>query len=350
MALALLAELAQSYFDVRLHLDPPSGARFGRFSADALRPHLAALKALTGALEELEPPDLDSEIDRTALLNDVRVLLYRCERERVFARDPAQWLQRVIDGAEPDRLADLPAFLDDAREALLAPVGLFAATALELLDDAKAAVQQERQALAALADFAADLERWSQGGPGHFAAGEDAFNFHLHYEHALRDTAPELWRYGHRLVEELKAGAAIEGHGGAPLPELSVPPEPSLVRRMIRSPLTVHGWALYRDPLPERLLRHAVGVLLDVGLHTRGMTVAEGVALLGSHLDVDRATAEALVRRTAAAPTYALTAAVGRRELLALRDAYAGPDFPAAVRPYGALPVSLIRWGMGLGE
>lgn len=360
-----LAQLAQSYFDLRWHLDPVVANRFGRFAGEALRPHLAALKALTGALEELEPPALDDEIDRTALLNDARVVLYRYESEQVFARDPTQWVKRLIDGfsvlGEAEvivgRLGDVPAFLDDARAALVEPVGLFAETALELLPEAVAAVQGaaapadlKRAAMDALAAFKVDLDRWWQAGPGRFAAGEDAFNFHLHYEHALRDTAPELWRYGHRMVDELRAGAGVGEGEAVAVPELSLPPEASMVRRLIHSSLTLDGWALYRDPRPERLLRHAVGVLLDVGLHTRGMSVADGVELLGSHLGWERAAAEALVRRTAAAPTYALTALLGRRELLALRAAYSGPDFHAAVRPYGALPVSLMRWGLGLGE
>lgn len=379
MALAPLAELAQSYFDVRWHLDPVAATRagvphyddrFGRFAAEALRPHLAALKSVTGALEELEPPDLDTEIDRTAVLNDARVLLYRCDRERVFTRDPAQWTRRIADGLtiarEPAallaRLADLPAFLDDARSALVEPVGLFADTALAELAEAEAAARQAAEradapaevlgpALAALAAFRGDLERWSLGGPGRYAAGEDAFNFHLHYEHALRDTAPELWRYGHRMMEELEAAGAAPPRAAEPLPELAVPEQGSLVRRLVRTPLTVEGWALCREESPEQLLRQAVAVLLDVGLHTRGMSVADGVALLATHHATDGDAALALVRRTAAAPTYTLCAAVGRRELVRLREAFPSTAaFAAAVRPYGALPVSLMRWGLGLGE
>src|SRR5256886_11255125 len=38
-----------------------------------------------------------------------------------------------------------------------------------------------------------------------FALGEEDLNFHLHYEHALRDTAPELWRYGLHLKDEVEA-------------------------------------------------------------------------------------------------------------------------------------------------
>ena len=364
MAVDQLTELAQSYVDLRWHLDPVAASRagirayddrFGRFAADALRPHIAALKALTGALEELEPDTLDAEIDQTALLNDVRVQLYRYERERVFARDPTQWVQRIVEGASAARLGDLAGFLDDARAALVEPVGFLAAVAMDLLPAAVRAVQQaaagtdapqeaERAALAALAALRDQLERWMEGRAGHIAVGEDAFNFHLHYEHALRDTAPELWRYAHRLIDNPPADL------GAAFPVHEPPVNPSLVRRTVRAPVTVDGWELCRDPAPERLRRHAVSALLDIGLHTRGMDPEQGVALLQQHLEIEPAEAMALVRRVAANPTYGLTAIAGWREWLALRGAYRGTDFPAAVRPYGALPVSLIRWGLGLGE
>jgi uncharacterized protein (DUF885 family) len=76
------------------------------------------------------------------------------------------------------------------------------------------------------------------------------------------------------------------------------------------------------------------------------------------HLAVDREEAMEMVRRASARPTYALADAVGRRELLALRDAWraeAGPGAPLRafhdeVLSYGGLPVSLIRWGMGLDD
>src|SRR5256886_10276625 len=56
--------------------------------------------------------------------------------------------------------------------------------------------------------FERDLERWLETASEEFALGEEDFNFHLHYEHALRDTAPELWRYGMHLKEELEADLA----------------------------------------------------------------------------------------------------------------------------------------------
>src|SRR5438876_9755726 len=39
----------------------------------ALAPHLAALKSLAGALEEAAADEREDEIDRTALLNEIRV-------------------------------------------------------------------------------------------------------------------------------------------------------------------------------------------------------------------------------------------------------------------------------------
>jgi len=64
------------------------------------------------------------------------------------------------------------------------------------------------------------------------------------------------------------------------------------------------------------------------------------------------------VRRYCAWPVYQLCYAVGRRELLRLRDdfrAASGGDFTLrrfheSVLRYGGLPVTLIRWGLGLGE
>ena len=132
------------------------------------------------------------------------------------------------------------------------------------------------------------------------------------------------------------------------------------------TPLTVEGWALYCEEMmaeqgfyataEERLFQRvhllwrAVRVLLDVGLHTRGMTVTQAVDFLAARLHVDRANAEAEVRRYCATPTYALSYAVGRRELLQLRQDFGASlrEFHDAIMPFGGLPVSLIRWGLGL--
>jgi uncharacterized protein (DUF885 family) len=545
VAIGTLRELERSYFDIRWHLDPVAAThagvtdhdhRYGRFGARALAPHVAALKSVALALEEAPADSLDEEIDRTAMLNDARVTQRRFEREQPQTRNPEFWLSHLLNGlhallvrkdgpaaargrALVGRLEDVPALLDDARETLVRPVRVFVETALRvneagadllteivpaavrwLPEEAERVTAAAEAARAALAAFGRDLDRWRDanggdgGGGGTFALGEEGFNFRLHYEHALRDTAPELWRYGHRLVEEVEADlaqrAARLNPGGAwpelverlrqdhpsadtlvaeyaremarardfvaqrrlaPIPEapLDVVPTPAFMRPLVPfaaydgpgaysndrtglfyvtvpdpalpaaqrehllrdhcryelaatalhegypghhlhlgharshpshtrknlwTPLTVEGWALYCEDMmgeegfytseEERffqrvhLLWRATRVLLDVGLHTRGMTFEEAVTFCMDRLRIDRSTAEAEVRRYCAWPAYQLCYAVGRRELLRLRDDYRarrGADFNLrafheAILPYGGLPVTLIRWGMGLGE
>ncbi len=106
------------------------------------------------------------------------------------------------------------------------------------------------------------------------------------------------------------------------------------------------------------LLWRALRIVLDVGLHTRGMTSEEAVQLLIDRVHFDRHNAEAETRRYCATPAYQLCYAVGRREFRDLREAYRTAvggsyslrGFHDAALRYGGLPVSLIRWGMGLGE
>jgi len=531
--------IERSFFDLRWHLDPVAATqagvpgyddRYGRFSPPALAPHLAALKALAAALEETSVDGLDEEIDRTALLNEIRVTVRRYEKLRPHATNPEFWLSHLLGGlhhlllsgdrtadekarAAMGRLEDIPAFIEDARTSLTEPVEVFVETALRMSEggrlllgevaatlSAGAPGQAERlqaaadRASAALVGFEQDLTRWLDTAGDHFAIGEEEFNFLLHYQHALRDTAPELWRYGHRLKEEVEADLAQRAKrldGGRPWPELAdrlrddhpradelvdaysremarardfvaakglapipdaplsvvptpafmrpvipfaaydspgayardrkgwfyvtVPDEripaeqrerilrdhsryelaatalhegypghhlhlvtakglPSHVRKNLWTPLTVEGWALYcEDMMAEQgfyaseeemffqrvhLLWRAERILLDVGLHTRGMTAEQAVEQMVRDLHIERSNAETEVRRYCAWPAYQLCYAVGRRELLRLRDdfrAARGKSFKLrafhdAVLPYGGLPVTLIRWGLGLGE
>jgi uncharacterized protein (DUF885 family) len=531
--------IERSFFDLRWHLDPVSATqagvagyddRYGRFSPGALAPHLAALRALAAALEETTVEGLDEEIDRTALLNEIRVTVRRFEKLRPQATNPEFWLSHLLGGLHhlllsgdrtPDekaraamgRLEDIPAFVEDARATITEPVAVFVETALRMSEggrvllgevaatlSAGAPAQAERlraaadRATAALIGFEHDLGRWLDTGGDHFAIGEEAFNFLLHYQHALRDTAPELWRYGLRLKEEIEADLQVRANrldggrpwseiadrlradhpdadelvdayvtemararefvaakGLAPIPDapLGVVPTPAFMRpvipfaaydspgaytrdrtgwfyvtvpdprlpaeqqeRVLRdhcryelaatalhegypghhlqlgiakqlpshirknlwTPLTVEGWALYcEDMMAEQgfytseeelffqrvhLLWRAERILLDVGLHTRGMTPEQAVDQMVQVLHIERGNAEAEVRRYCAWPAYQLCYAVGRRELLRLRDdfrAARGDEFSLrsfhdAVLPYGGLPVTLIRWGLGLGE
>ena len=543
--MASVDDLCRSYLDLKYHFDPAAAssaglvshdARFGRFDTETVREHLSALRSLAGAVEELESEDLQAEIDRTALLGEIRSSIFRLEHERPHVRNPAWWLSHVFQGlytmlsrrngaaddgataeraaAALERLRQVPAFLDAARDTLDEPPSVFVDTALGMLGGGGELVVQlvgvldhgpaERradlqaaggQALEALKRFGTALrdEIEPASDPHAFAVGEDQFSRRLHHEHALTSGAPELWRYGLHLQEETEAAlAALAATMGArPWRELveelrgdspeadallpfyraeldrahafvrerdlvSIPREPvdlvatpgflvalvpfaayepppifleqqtgrfyvtepdpaapaeararqrrghcrhaipamvaheaypghhlqlvtaqglaSEVRRHVWTPVMVEGWALYCEQLMEEagyyrddearlfrlvnLLWRAIRIVLDVGLHTRGMSPAEAVAYMVEHLPIERASAEAEVRRYCAYPTYQLCYAVGRRELLRLRDAYrerAGASFrPKAFHDellaYGGLPVTLARWGMELGE
>ncbi|HEX6104650.1 MAG TPA: DUF885 domain-containing protein [Gemmatimonadales bacterium] len=533
-------DLCRSYLDLKYHFDPAAAssaglvsqdARLARFDADSVREHVAALRAVAGALEELDTDDVQQEIDRTALLGELRNTMYRLEHEQPHVRNPGYWLGHLFQGlyavlarrngaaggrapAVLERLRAAPAFLDAARTTLREPPSVFVDTALSMLGGGGELVvqvaatlgseapglQQELEAAAgetlqALKRFGTALrdEIEPSVDPHAFAIGEEQFGRRLHHEHALGAGAPEIWRYGlhlqeeteaaltelaaelggrdwRTLVEELRADtpepdqllpayreelerahrfvrdhdlvgipespvevvatprflvslvpfAAYEpppiflgrqtGRFYVTRPDPSLPPQalaqqrrghcrhaipamvaheaypghhlqlvraqelPSQVRRHLWTPIMVEGWALYCEQLMEEsgyydsveerlfqlvnLLWRAVRVVLDVGLHTRGMSAQEAVEYMVRHLPIERPSAEAEVRRYCAWPTYQLCYAVGRRELLRLRDAYrsrAGAEFSQRrfhdeLLDYGGLPVSLARWGMDLSE
>jgi hypothetical protein len=533
-------DLCRSYLDLKYHFDPAGASaaglvsedsRLGRFDAETTRGHLSALRSVSGAIEELEPDNLQDEIDRTALLGEIRSTIHRFQHERPHVRNPGFWLSHLFQGlyslltrSEPvaaaraksvvSRLQATPDFVAAARETIDEPPPVFVDLGLGMLggggeliaqvvtvfsDAAPHLADQLKQAgenaLKALLGFGAalrdDIEPASD--PHAFAVGEEEFSRRLHHEHALAAGPSELWRYGLHLQEEVtqeivalaeqldrrpwrelvdelreetpepdqllpiyraeveRACHFVGQHNLVTVPNGEVDvvatpaylaalvpfaayepppiylhqrtgrfyvtrPDPTLpanvfaqqrrghsthaipvmvahevypghhlqllamedlqseVRRHIWSPLMVEGWAVYCEQLMDEagyyateemrlfrlvnLLWRAIRVVVDVGLHTRGMTPAEAVDYLVEHLPIERYNAEAEVRRYCAWPTYQLCYAVGRREILRLRDAYrerSGADFKARqfhdeLMQYGGMPVSLARWGMDLAE
>lgn len=533
-------DLCRSYLDLKYHYDPAAASaaglvsedgRLGRFDSDTTREHLSGLRSVAGAIEELDPNDLQTEIDRTALLGEIRSTLFRLEHEQPNVRNPGFWLSHLFQALyallarnESDAAARVPAviarleaapdFVAAARATIDEPPSVFVDLALAMLGGGGELIAQVvgtfgeaapdlspelkksgEVALKALLGFGAALrdEVEPHPDPHAFAIGEEQFSRRLHHEHALMGGPPELWRYGLRLqeevteqivalartldprpwrelVDELRNDTPAPGQlltmyrgeveracrfvserdlvrippGGVDVvptpaylatlvpfaayepppiylhqrtgrfyvtqPDPSLPPEVfaqqrrghgrhsipvmvahevypghhlqlltmeglgSEVRRHIWSPIMVEGWALYSEQLMEEagyyttdemrlfqlvnLLWRAIRVVLDVGLHTRGMTPAEAVDYLVEHLPIERRNAEAEVRRYCAWPTYQLSYAVGRRELLSLRDAYRERhrsgfrlrEFHDQLMQYGGIPVSLARWGMDLAE
>ena len=315
--MAAVDDLCRSYLDLKWHFNPADGSlagavaydgRLGSFDAESMRAHLAAFRSLAGAAEDLDTADLQEEIDRTALLDDMRTLLFRFEFERPHVRNPSFWLTHVFEGvyallarrdgqdgqdgrdgrdgrvglgkwapAMVERLKAAPEFLDSARVTLKEPpavfvdaalgalggggeliaqaAAVFGAAAPELAEELNAAA---RGALEALARYGRALgsEILPSDDPHAFAVGEEQFARRLHHEHALRGGAGELWRYGMHLVEETRAAveaAAREVDASRPWREV--------VERLMADAPAGDVLAAYRDEV-ER----ARGFLDETGL------------------------------------------------------------------------------------
>ncbi len=144
-------------------------------------------------------------------------------------------------------------------------------------------------------------------------------------------------------------------------------------RRAFSTPIFAEGWALYCEELMweqgfytdprERLFQlrdllwRACRIIVDVGLHARGWRPEQAVDFLVREAALERESAEIEVRRYCADATYPMSYAVGKREILRLRELYrerAGTAFRLGVLhdrllKWGTIPPSLIARVMGLG-
>jgi uncharacterized protein (DUF885 family) len=76
----------------------------------------------------------------------------------------------------------------------------------------------------------------------------------------------------------------------------------------------------------EWTLVRAARVLIDVGLHTKGMTFDQAVALLTDKVHIERAVALSEVKRYTSSATQPLSYLVGREKIFALREKYKARD------------------------
>ncbi len=132
------------------------------------------------------------------------------------------------------------------------------------------------------------------------------------------------------------------------------------------SSLFVEGWAFYCEELMEKLgyidqpvqklarlqdqLWRAARIILDVSLHTKGMSVEEAVNFLVEQVGLERANALAEVRRYTMSPTQPLSYLVGKLEILKVIEEYKRRKPGASLREihdailsYGSLPPKLLR-------
>ncbi len=240
--------LCRSFLDLWYHFDPAAATRagapgqddrLGAFDADSVRLHVAALRSIAGAVEDLDIEDTDDEIDRTGLLDHLRVLLFRFEHESPWRRNPALWVRHACDALDsllsrelPDaavaaatlsRIRALPRFFADARETLRRPPLLLVEVAQAELDGLSTLVMAAAAQFATVwqaldddgavalddADLAIDRMRdWLRSdispdlAPGAAAIGEEEVDRRLHHEHASVHNAAEVYRAALRLATE----------------------------------------------------------------------------------------------------------------------------------------------------
>jgi len=256
-------ELVRSFLDLRWQLDPVAAtqagvpvhdARLGTFTRADVRSAVAALKSMALAFEGCEPGSLAEEIDRTAVLNDLRVSAALFERERPHERNPEFHLSHLLTGyfslmaragrpadergvALAARLAATPRFLTEAQATLTRPPLTFTETAMRVAEGGRALLAEGIPAFAAglgpesraavmaalgparaaLEDFIAFLAgELFDRSDGDFAVGRDQFDFRLAFEHALHETSPGLLRYGEAMVREVEAELARGAEAIAP--------------------------------------------------------------------------------------------------------------------------------------
>ncbi|MGB2982839.1 MAG: DUF885 domain-containing protein [Candidatus Bipolaricaulia bacterium] len=147
----------------------------------------------------------------------------------------------------------------------------------------------------------------------------------------------------------------------------------TIPRRMgsFLSTLFIEGWAFYCEELMEQLgwiakpiqrlgrlhdqLWRAGRIILDVSLHTRGMTVQEGIDFMVEKVQLEPANATAEVRRYTQTPTQPQSYLMGKLQILELVEDFKKANPDASLREVhdtmlaaGSLPPRLMRQALGL--
>ena len=141
---------------------------------------------------------------------------------------------------------------------------------------------------------------------------------------------------------------------------------PSLVRKAVWTSIFADGWGLYAEEMmaelgyytnEERLMQlewtlvRAVRVVIDVGLHTKGLTFDAAVAMLTGVAHLGQELAEGEVKRYTLEPTQPLSYLVGREMIFRLRDRYRAREgaaytlkrFHADLLSHGTIPPGLVE-------
>ncbi|HEX7117604.1 MAG TPA: DUF885 domain-containing protein [Longimicrobiales bacterium] len=189
-------------------------------------------------------------------------------------------------------------------------------------------------------------------------------------------TPPEADDAEERLRDHSRHGIPVtalhEAYPGHHLQLLRSNDASSEPRRVFFTSVFAEGWALYCEELMweqgfytdprQRLLQlkdllwRACRVVVDVGLHVHGWTAEQAVDYMVAEAGLERSNAEIEVRRYCASPTQPMSYAVGKREILRLRDRYCARagngfrlrDFHDRLLAWGTIPPPMIARALGL--
>lgn len=146
---------------------------------------------------------------------------------------------------------------------------------------------------------------------------------------------------------------------------------PSVIRKLQDAAIFSEGWALYSEELmnelgyytpEERMLQlewtlvRAARVLIDIGLHTEGMSEKEAANLLVNEVHLERKLADNEVRRYTESPTQPLAYLTGREQIFELRgkykqakgEAYTLKAWHSEVLSHGTIPPAFVARELGL--
>lgn len=361
----LLPDLARSFLDLWHHFDGAEASRSDRFGPapvlasfddTTLKQHGAAFRSLAHAVEELELESLDEEIDRTILIDSLRVRLRRVEHDRPDRWNPALWLDRlaaVIATRREDQavLGALPEWMAALRATMTKPPIGHLEVALELLAEVRGVIQDP-----AGADALAGLETFfrheveADGAAGAGALGEDQVTWHLHHEFKIEMTAMQAERRLIALVEasaaDLESGRPVVG-GVGPEARAAAAAEPREIRRRIVAPEWLTAIDLFSGHTSPGE-RHVALVIagLDLAIQLGRIGAAEGVARLTDRLPSRRDR----VRRVLVAPLESVGAVLLAAEWQAVARARgeSPPALIATALDRGVFHPALAAWALGI--
>ncbi len=203
--------------------------------------------------------------------------------------------------------------------------------------------------------------------PGIFEERQDGLFLVTPVDPGGRAEAREEKLRGHNSAK-LPITALHEAYPGHHLQLVWANRRESVPRRLgtMLSTLFIEGWAFYCEELMEKLgyidnpiqrlarlkdqLWRAARIVIDVSLHSRGMSVKEAVAFLVDRCWLEPANALAEVRRYTASPTQPQTYLMGKLAILDLVEEYRKGHPDASLREMhdailacGSLPPSLMR-------